>query len=220
MPAWWLAPMVCVKATLAVMWLQTMTGKRDSCQPQHDTHTHLPIKRKISEETHVWVVLLKLTAPSTTLTPWQQNGIMHWLSPHSELFLGKLLSWVMTIPPPSLLSALSGVSTVTGKLTVYVRLTPPQASLTYLAWASQSPLSHSYTHKHTDAHAHTHLDWPQTSRLIVRGQTRCINSFIIPSKLPALTSFPLKKHKVIQCAGREAPRIRPPRNISSCQQLW
>lgn len=40
MSAWWLALMACVKATLAVMWLRTMTGKRDSCQPQHHSHTH------------------------------------------------------------------------------------------------------------------------------------------------------------------------------------
>lgn len=40
MSAWWLALMACVKATLTVIWLRTMTGKRHSCQPQHPTHMH------------------------------------------------------------------------------------------------------------------------------------------------------------------------------------
>lgn len=37
---WWLVLMACVKATLSVMWLRTMTGRRDSCQTQHHTNVN------------------------------------------------------------------------------------------------------------------------------------------------------------------------------------
>lgn len=121
MSAWWLALMACVKATLSVMWLRTMTGKRDSCQTQHHTHTH----------THMHTSKRNHFSPHISNPIWQQNGVTHYYNLSSGPLLCKLLSWVMTILLPSLLGALSCVSSLllADRLRVYVRLTLPRASL-------------------------------------------------------------------------------------------
>lgn len=125
MSGWWLALMACAKATLSVMWLRTMTGRRDSCQTQHHIHMYK------SKTNHFGWWFQESVTPHNSNPMWQKNGVKHYYNLNSGPLLCKLLSWVMTILLPSLLGALSCVSSLllADRLRVYVRLTLPRASL-------------------------------------------------------------------------------------------
>lgn len=105
----------------------------------------------------------------------------------------------MAPSPPSLLSCTKKrlVQLLAGPQSLYKP--DPSSGLPHLLSLSlsvSSPLC-------TQAHIYT----PQLasdSRLIVRGQSRCINSFIMLSELPELTSYALKRHKVEQAGPRKA----------------
>lgn len=85
--------------------------------------------------------------------------------------------------PPSLPTALSCVSALLlpDSWRVYVRLTPLWASLAWLEPHCLLSLSPFFC-----TQAYTPQQAPD-SRMIVRSQPHCINSFIMFSKLPTLT---------------------------------
>lgn len=94
MSAWWLALMACVKATQYVMWQRTMTGKRDSCQLQHHTHTHQKVTTLGGA--------LKSQCPLTTITQ-HDNKMASYIS--TIFILGHYCvnylagSWLFLLPP-------------------------------------------------------------------------------------------------------------------------